>query len=86
MTPKGRKTLDDYVNAQAKRERQLLARLSAVDKQQLNDLLRKLLASLAEKPDSRRNELDETARRSRRFRIGTPASPGHREHRPSPVH
>lgn len=53
MTPKGRKTLDAYINAQARRERQLLGRLTPSDKQQLNDLLRKLLASLAEEPRSR---------------------------------
>jgi DNA-binding MarR family transcriptional regulator len=48
MTAQGRATLDRYVNVQARRERQLLDRLSADDKQQLNDLLRKLLASLAD--------------------------------------
>jgi DNA-binding MarR family transcriptional regulator len=53
MTPKGRETLDNYINVQAKRERQFLDRLTAVDKQQLNDLLRKLLASFAENSDSR---------------------------------
>ena len=50
MTPKGRETLDNYVNVQAKRERQLLDRLSAGDKQQLNRLLRKLLASFTNEP------------------------------------
>ena len=50
MTPKGRKTLDNYVNVQARRERQLLSRLKTDEKQQLNGLLRKLLASLAEGP------------------------------------
>ena len=50
MTPKGRETLDNYVNVQAKRERQLLDRLSASDKQQLNRLLRKLLASFTNEP------------------------------------
>jgi DNA-binding MarR family transcriptional regulator len=52
MTPKGRETLDNYINVQAKREQQLLDRLSASDKRSLNDLLRKLLASLGEKPGS----------------------------------
>lgn len=46
MTPKGRQTLDAYINLQAHREREALDRLSPADKQQLNDLLRKLLASL----------------------------------------
>jgi len=50
MTPKGRETLDNYVNVQAKRERQLLDRLSASDKQQLSRLLRKLLASFTNEP------------------------------------
>jgi DNA-binding MarR family transcriptional regulator len=56
MTPKGRETLDNYVNVQAKRERQLLDRLSAGDKQQLNKLLRKLLASLANEPGPQRRK------------------------------
>ncbi|MFZ0173186.1 MAG: MarR family transcriptional regulator [Acidimicrobiales bacterium] len=50
MTRKGRETLDNYINVQAKREQQLLGRLSAAEKRQLNDLLRKLLASLGDKP------------------------------------
>jgi len=52
MTPKGRATLDNYVSVQAKRERQLLGRLSPDEKRRLNDLLRQLLASLGEQPDS----------------------------------
>lgn len=56
MTPKGRETLDNYVNVQAKRERQLLDRLSAGDKQQLNQLLRRLLASLANEPGPQRRK------------------------------
>ncbi len=46
MTDKGRQTLAEYVNVQAKRERQMLSRLSPENKQMLNDLLRLLLASL----------------------------------------
>ncbi|MGO8874152.1 MAG: MarR family winged helix-turn-helix transcriptional regulator [Acidimicrobiales bacterium] len=50
MTPKGRERLDNYINVQAARERELLGRLSRGEKRQLNDLMRKLLASLGEKP------------------------------------
>lgn len=50
MTPKGRERLDNYINVQAARERELLGGLSRHEKRQLNDLMRKLLASLGEKP------------------------------------
>jgi DNA-binding MarR family transcriptional regulator len=50
LTAKGRATLDTYINVQAEYERQLLGQLSPGDKKQLNHLLRKLLASLGEKP------------------------------------
>jgi DNA-binding MarR family transcriptional regulator len=46
MTPLGRETLDNYVNVQAKRERQLVSGLRDQEKSDLNILLRKLLASL----------------------------------------
>jgi len=46
MTPLGRETLDNYVNVQAKRERQLVRGLSTQEKSELNILLRKLLASV----------------------------------------
>ena len=48
MTPMGRETVDNYVNVQAKRERQLVSGLSPQEKGELNVLLRKLLASLRE--------------------------------------
>jgi DNA-binding MarR family transcriptional regulator len=48
MTPAGRATLDNYINVQAMRERQLLGGLSSEEMQLLNGLLRKLLASLAD--------------------------------------
>jgi DNA-binding MarR family transcriptional regulator len=53
MTPKGRATLDNYVNVQAKRERQLVSGLSPQEKSELNVLLRKLLASLREEAKAR---------------------------------
>jgi DNA-binding MarR family transcriptional regulator len=46
MTTKGHETLNHYISVQAKRERQLLSHLTPAEKQQLNDLLRKCLASL----------------------------------------
>jgi DNA-binding MarR family transcriptional regulator len=48
MTAKGRSVLDTYVNVQAKRERQLLSGLDEAEKEQLNGLLRKLMASFRE--------------------------------------
>ena len=53
MTPMGRETLDNYVNVQAKRERQLVGGLSSQEKNELNILLRKLLASLREEAKAR---------------------------------
>jgi DNA-binding MarR family transcriptional regulator len=53
MTPMGRETLDNYVNVQAKRERQLVSALSSQEKNELNILLRKLLASLREEAKAR---------------------------------
>jgi DNA-binding MarR family transcriptional regulator len=53
MTPMGRETLDNYVNVQAKRERQLVSGLSSQEKNELNILLRKLLASLREEAMTR---------------------------------
>ncbi|HEV2361484.1 MAG TPA: hypothetical protein VGS21_07265, partial [Acidimicrobiales bacterium] len=51
MTQKGRQILDAYVNRQAKRERDLLSRLGPAERLALNDLLRKLVASItAEQP------------------------------------
>jgi len=52
MTPRGREILDTYVDIQAKRERHLLDGLTPAEKRQLNDLLRKLLASFGELPRS----------------------------------
>jgi DNA-binding MarR family transcriptional regulator len=54
MTPMGRETLDNYVNVQAKRERQLVNGLSPEEKTELNILLRKLLASLREETKTRK--------------------------------
>ena len=53
MTPLGRETLDNYVNVQAKRERQLISGLSPQEKGEVNTLLRKLLASLREEARAR---------------------------------
>jgi DNA-binding MarR family transcriptional regulator len=53
MTAMGRATLDNYVNVQAKRERQLVSGLSSQEKNELNILLRKLLASLREEANAR---------------------------------
>jgi DNA-binding MarR family transcriptional regulator len=53
MTPMGRETLDNYINVQAKRERQLISGLSAQEKSDLNVLLRKLLASLRDDANAR---------------------------------
>jgi DNA-binding MarR family transcriptional regulator len=46
LTDHGRRTLDDYVDLAARRERELLSVLSGDEKQQLNQLLRKLLKAL----------------------------------------
>lgn len=46
LTPAGRARLEEYIDAGAARERELLADLSPAEKQQLNKLLSKLLASL----------------------------------------
>ena len=53
MTAKGRETLDNYVNVQAKRERRLISGLSAQEKSELNILLRKLLSSVREAASAR---------------------------------
>ncbi|MGP8009342.1 MAG: MarR family winged helix-turn-helix transcriptional regulator [Acidimicrobiales bacterium] len=53
MTPIGRETFDNYVNVQAKRERQLVSGLSSQEKSELNILLRKLLASLRDEAKTR---------------------------------
>jgi len=53
MTPLGRETLDNYVNVQAKRERQLVSGLSPHEKSELNTLLRKLLASVRDEAKAR---------------------------------
>jgi len=53
MTPLGRDTLDNYVNVQAKREGQLVSGLSPREKNELNILLRKLLASLRDEANAR---------------------------------
>jgi hypothetical protein len=45
-TQKDYETLDNYISVQAKRERQLLSHLTLAEKRQLNDLMRKCLASL----------------------------------------
>ncbi|HEV8063959.1 MAG TPA: MarR family transcriptional regulator [Acidimicrobiales bacterium] len=50
MTAKGHEALDTYINVQAQRERQLTSKLSPEDRRLLSDLLRKLLASVAEDP------------------------------------
>ena len=57
MTPLGRETLDNYINVQAKRERQLVGGLSSQEKNELNTLLRKLLASLREEAKARESSL-----------------------------
>lgn len=53
MTAKGQEVLDNYVNVQAQRERQLIGGLSMQEKGELNLLLRKLLASLREQASAR---------------------------------
>jgi DNA-binding MarR family transcriptional regulator len=53
MTPMGRETLDNYVNVQAKRERQLIGGLSPQERSEFNVLLRKLLASLRDEAKAR---------------------------------
>jgi DNA-binding MarR family transcriptional regulator len=47
LTAKGRATVDRYIAAQGKRERQLLSHLTAGERRSLSDLLRKLVASIA---------------------------------------
>jgi DNA-binding MarR family transcriptional regulator len=49
ITAKGQDVLDNYVNVQAKREREFLEGLTVQEKAALNALLRKLLASLRER-------------------------------------
>jgi DNA-binding MarR family transcriptional regulator len=49
LTPAGEARLEEYIDAGAGRERELLEELSLVEKQQLNRLLSKLLVSLATK-------------------------------------
>ncbi len=46
LTDQGRQRLDDYIDLAARRERELLSILDRDEKQQLNGLLRKLLAAL----------------------------------------
>jgi DNA-binding MarR family transcriptional regulator len=46
LTDSGRQRLDDYIELAGKRERELLSALDEDEKQQLNQLLRKLLAAL----------------------------------------
>jgi DNA-binding MarR family transcriptional regulator len=46
LTDQGRQRLDDYIDLAARRERELLSALNRDEKQQLNRLLRKLLAAL----------------------------------------
>ena len=53
MTKRGREVLDNYVNVQAKRERELVGGLTSQEKQDLNLLLRRLMASLGQPPGSR---------------------------------
>lgn len=48
LTEQGRSVLDRYIDVQARREQQLLRRLTEADKRTLNDLLRKLLTSLVD--------------------------------------
>lgn len=50
LTEAGRETLDRYVHAQAKRERQMVDGLSDTEKRELGGLLRKLLTSLEAQP------------------------------------
>jgi DNA-binding MarR family transcriptional regulator len=47
LTDAGRTVLDRYISVQADRERRLMSHLSAAEREALNDLLRKLLASIA---------------------------------------
>lgn len=51
LTSDGRARLDRYIAVQAKRERQLLVGLTTPEKQELNRLLRKLLASVESEAD-----------------------------------
>jgi DNA-binding MarR family transcriptional regulator len=46
LTAEGRKTLDRYVEVQAKRERELMSAMSSEERRDLAILLRKLLASV----------------------------------------
>jgi DNA-binding MarR family transcriptional regulator len=46
LTDEGRQRLDDYIDLAARRERELLSALNHDEKQELNRLLRKLLAAL----------------------------------------
>jgi DNA-binding MarR family transcriptional regulator len=46
LTSSGRKVLDHYIGIQAERERRLMSRLGARERQALDDLLRKLVASI----------------------------------------
>lgn len=52
ITPAGRAKLDDCVNRGAKRERELLARLTVSERKQLSRLLQKLTASLDARQES----------------------------------
>jgi DNA-binding MarR family transcriptional regulator len=54
LTESGRERLEDYIDAGASRERELLSGLSLADKRELNALLSKLLLSLQRRePDPR---------------------------------
>lgn len=54
LTPAGRERMEEYIDAGAGRERELLTGLSLAEKQKLNALLSKLLVSLqARAPDPR---------------------------------
>lgn len=67
LTGKGRSRLDDYINAGSSRDRELLAGLTESDKQTLDRLLAKLLASLERRDAAQRRE-------SERSHPGAPAS------------
>ena len=54
MTPAGRRVLDEYMAVQADRERALLGRLTVVEQQTLDKLLRRFLISMASEPERSR--------------------------------
>ena len=59
MTDKGEKVLDEAVLASAEEDAEMVSALSAKEKTQLNQLLRKVLEHLESRPDTKDDKTDE---------------------------